>query len=108
MGIFRKMRYVGVDLENSCIRRNLFVAKNFCHSSVEPALLSLLIANRAKMRGKISTPSAETCTTTPFAFGSGLKIRERVDRLRSRDFTNNMVRNVGFDALERIPICTFC
>jgi hypothetical protein len=108
MWIFSKMSDMTVHLKNRGIRGDLLIPDNFLNRIVKPALLTLLIAYQLKMGGKISTPSAEASTTTPFAFGPGLKIRERVDRLRSRTLTNNMVRNVGFDASERIPICTFC
>jgi hypothetical protein len=108
MWIFGKMSNMTFHLEDSGIRGDLLVPDNFLNRIVKPTLLTLLISFQSKMRGKISTPSAETGTTTPFAFGSGLKGRERIDGLRNRDVTNNMVRNVGFDALKRIPICTFC
>jgi hypothetical protein len=108
MWIFSEMSNMGFHLENGGIRGDLLVSDNFLNRRIKPTLLLLLISFQSKMRGKISTPSAKAGTTTPFAFGSGLKSRERIDGLRNRNVTNNMVRNVGFDALKRIPICTFC
>ena len=106
VGVFSEVGDMGVKAENCSIRRELFVAENFFYSDIETLLLALVIPSLTKMRGKISTPSAKTCPTTPFAFGSGLERRERIGGLNSRKMTDELVRNVRFDILKRVPICT--
>ena len=60
-----------------------------------------------KMRRIITPSSTKTRTPTPFAFGPWLEGRERIDRLRERNSTNDMIRNKYFEALKGITICTF-
>jgi hypothetical protein len=84
----------------------LFVPQNLFDCGIEMLLLSVHVPVATKMRGKIATPSTETCTATSFAFRSGRVSRERIDGLRRRKMTNDFVRNVGFDVFKRVTICT--
>ena len=71
-------------------------------------LLSALMPTFAlKVRRKIATSSSEASTATPFTFGSRLKRREGIDRLRRTHITNDVVRDERLDALDRVSVCTF-
>ena len=106
MRILSEVSNVTLRAEDRVVRSELLVSDNMLNGFIELLLVTLVPTFILQMSRKIATPSTKTSTATPFAFGSKVERGERVERLLRRKMTNDFIRNVRFDALEWVSVCT--